>query len=206
MKSVNVPNKSMSTNQELAKNRCRSLFNYLGENPGTWWLSSSRLKEAADTLRETCWPKKKQNRDLNTATADFRIGPVYMLLMGMAIEDALKAIIVAQNDNCIEEEYISKDFGTHNLKNLWDRTGLSKVQIRKHNSLLDRLESFVVTFGRYPITRTKHNMNTMIGSSFHGDPDFDKVTRLWNFIEKHLKKTIPTLFEKKNSKQYFDKC
>jgi len=56
----------------------------------------------------------------------------------------------------------------------------------------------------YPVSRTKQNMNTMIGSSFHGDPDFDKVIRLWVFLEKHLKKAIPTLFEE-DSKQDNDK-
>jgi len=196
----------MLTDQELDKKRCRSLFSYLGENPGTWWLSSSRLKDAADTLQDTCWPKEKKHHDLKAATADFRIGPVYMLLMGMAIEDALKAIIVAIDGECIGDQRISKDFATHHLKDLWGWADLNKVKSRQRDSLLDRLESFVVTFGRYPVSSTKHNMNTMIGSSFHGEPDFDKVTGLWVFLEKHLKKAIPTLFEEEDSKQDNDKC
>ena len=189
----------MFRDQESRKNDCRSLFRYLGANPGTWWLSSSRLKEAADTLRDICWPKEKKHRDLNEATADFRIGPVYMLLMGMAIEDALKAIMVAKHPRLVEEEGISKRLNTHCLKNLWDESGIPKY--RQYDSLLDRLESFVVTFGRYPVSRNKQNMNTMIGSSFHGDPEFDKVIRLCVFLEKHLKKAIPTLFEKEDSKE-----
>jgi len=198
----------MLTDQELDKKKCRCLFSYLGENPGTWWLSSSRLKDAADTLRDTCWPKEKKHHDLKAATADFRIGPVYMLLMGMAIEAALKTIMVSQNPQLIEQQRISKDcgFSTHHLKDLWGWSGLNRVKSRQHDSLLDRLESFVVTFGRYPVSSTKHNMNTMIGSSFHGEPDFDKVTGLWVFLEKHLKKAIPTLFEDEDSKQDNDKC
>lgn len=196
----------MLIDQESRKKICRSLFSYLGENPGTWWLSSSRLKESADTLRDTCWPKEKKHHDLNAVMADSRIGPVYMLLMGMAIEDALKAIIVAIDGECIGGQRISKDFATHHLKDLWGRAGLNKVKSRQRDSLLDRLESFVVTFGRYPVSSTRHNMNTMIGSSFHGEPDFDKVTGLWVFLEKHLKKAIPTLFEEEDSKQDNDKC
>ena len=115
-----------------------------------------------------------------------------MLLVGMAIEDALKAIIVAQNDGSIGEEAISKNIATHDLKKLWDRAGLRKAECREHDSLLDRLKNFVVTFGRYPVSKTKNNMKTMVGSSFHGDPDFDKVTRLWDFLEKHKRKAIPT--------------
>ena len=76
---------------EAMKKTCRSLFHYLGKNPGTWWLSSLRLKEAADVLRDTCWPKDRKPYDSDAAAADFTLGPVYMLLMGMAVEAALKA-------------------------------------------------------------------------------------------------------------------
>ena len=195
----------MSTDQDSRKRKkmCRSLFSYLGKNPGTWWLSSNRLKEAADVLKDTCWSKERKHKDLKTATANFRIGPVYMLLMGMAIEAALKAIMVSQNSKLIEEQRITKDFNftTHKLKDLWSQTGLSKIKCRQNDSLLDRLENFLVTFGRYPVSTTKHNMDTMIGSSFHEEPDFAEVTRLWVFLEKHLKKTSPELFEEENSKK-----
>lgn len=193
----------MFRDQESRKNDCRSLFSYLGENPGTWLVSSSALREAADTLRDTCWPKEKKHHDLKAAAADFRIGPVYMLLMGMAVEAALKAIIVAQDDECIQDDVISKDFANHHLKVLWSKARIHKY--KRDDPLLDRLESFVTTFGRYPVSRTKKSMNTMIGSSFHGDPDFHKVNRLWTFLEKHLKKRVPTLFEE-DSKKQDDKC
>ncbi len=193
----------MFTDQKSIEENCRSLFSYLGKNPGTWWLSSSRLKEAADTLRDTCWPKEKKHHDLKTATANFRLGPVYMLLMGMAIENALKAIIVAQDDQCIQEKGLSKNFAKHGLKVLWSKAGLNKY--RQNDRLLDRLESFIVTFGRYPVSRTKCQMGTMIGSSFHGEPDFDNVNRLWVFLEKQLKQAIPTLFEEAHSEEYNDK-
>jgi len=198
----------MFRDQESRKNDCRSLFRYLGANPGTWWLSSTRLKGAADALRDTCWPKDRKHHDLKAATADYRIGPVYMLLMGMAVEAALKAIMVAQNPKLIEQQRISKDFdfATHHLKDLWAWAGLRKVKCRQHDSLLDRLENFVVTFGRYPVSKTSRDMDTMIGSSFHGEPDFDKVTRLWVFLEKHVRKAVPTLSEEEDSKEDNDKC
>ncbi len=198
----------MFRDQGSRKNDCRSLFRYLGENPGAWWLSSSRLKQAADTLRDACWPKEKNHRDLNAAIADFRIGPVYMLLMGMAVEAALKAIMVSRDPRLIEQQRISKDcaFSSHHLKDLWGWAGLRKVRSRQHDSLLDRLESFVVTFGRYPVSKTKHDMITMVGSSFHREPDFDKVNRLWVFLEKRVKKAIPTLFAEEDSKQDTNKC
>jgi len=194
----------MQADPEPRKKTCRSLFSYLGKNPGTWWLSSSRLKQAADSLRDACWPKEKKYRDLNAATADFRIGPVYMLLMGMAVEDALKAIIVVQDDECIEEEGLSNDFAKHDLRGLCSKAGLRRY--RQDDRLLDRLGSFIVTFGRYPVSRKRCQMDTMIGSSFHGEPDFDNVTRLWVFLEKQLKKAIPTLFEEADSREDNETC
>lgn len=191
----------MSEDKEIRKKRCRSLFNYLGENPGTWWLSSIRLKDAADCLRDECWPNMKKHHDQKYATADFRIGPVYMLLMGMAVESGLKAIMVAKNYKLIEEQKISKnfDFNKHHLKNLWCYAGITKVKCRQLDSLLDRLENFVIAFGRYPITKNKQDMDKMIGSSFHGETDFVKVSRLWKLLENHAEKTIPALSNMENS-------
>jgi hypothetical protein len=177
----------MSTDEESRKKTCRSLFSYLGRNPGSWWLSSTRLKDAADALRDTCWPKEKKQHDLKAATANFRLGPVYMLLMGMAIEDALKTIIVAQDDECIRKKVLSKDFATHDLKVLWSKAGLNRCRDER---LLGRLQNFVVSFGRYPVSRTEDYMDTMMGSSFHAEPDFDKVTRLWTFLEQHATKVL----------------
>jgi len=185
----------MSTDSESMGESCNPLFSYLGENPGTWWLSSSRLKEAADTLRDTCWPEKRRHPDQDTATADFRLGPVYMLLMGMAIEAALKAILVAERPELIEPQAISKTLATHHIRNLWARTGLASPPSRPRDSLLDRMESFVVTFGRYPVSRLQSGMDTMTGSCFHGEADFDAVTRLWVSLEEHAKKAIPGLSE-----------
>ena len=182
----------MQTDKEARKKNCRSLFAYLGKNPRTWWLSSNRLKEAADVLRDSCWPKKKKRHDQEAATADFRLGPVYMLLTGLAVEDALKAILVAENPHLVEEQRISTDLATHDLRDLWGRAGLPRC--RQHDQLLDCLKSFV-TFARYPVSKTKQSMGTMIEASFQEESDFAAVTRLWASMERHMKKSIPGLIE-----------
>jgi len=184
----------MSTDSESMGESCNLLFSYLGENPGTWWLSSSRLKQAADTLRDNCWPEKRKHRDLKTATADFRFGPVYMLLMGMAIEAALKAVLVAEHPELIEPQGISKTLATHHLRDLWARAGLARPNSQQRDSLLGRLESFVVIFGRYPVPKSERSMDRAKGSCFHADPDFDDVTRLWVSLENQMKKALPEAF------------
>lgn len=184
----------MRTGSECVKQRCRSLFRYLGKNPGPWWLSSLRLKEAADTLRNTCWAKERKDRDLDAARADFQLGPVYMLLMGMAVEAGLKAILVAKKPDLVDAEGISKSLTNHRLAKLWNLAGLSRLGSRQRDSLLDRLENCVVIFGRYPVSKTPDGMKKMANSSFQGQLHFDQVERLWACLEKHVRKTIPELF------------
>ncbi len=192
----------MCTDTELTEETCRSLFGYLGQNPGPWWLSSLRLKEAADTLRDNCWSKDREHHDVEAATADFRIGPVYMLLMGMALEAALKAILVAKNPDLVGQQKISKTIGNHRLRNLWNIAGLGKVHCRQEDSLLDRLENCVVIFGRYPVSRKAGDMEKIMNSSFQGQLHFGQVARLWARLEKHVKKTIPELFNETTENLY----
>lgn len=184
----------MHTDSKLSEKTCHSLFGYLGKNPGPWWLSSLRLKEAADALRDNCWPKERKQDDVDGATADSHIGPVYMLLMGMAVEAALKAILVAQKPDLVGAGEVSKSLTNHRLADLWNRTGLSRITSRRNDCLLERLENCLVTFGRYPVLRTADGMQRMANSSFQAVLHFDQVAGLWARLEKHVRKTMPELF------------
>ena len=184
----------MCADSKTTESMYRSLFRYLGKNPGAWWLSSLRLREAADTLRNTCWPKEPRHKDLETARADFRVGPVYMLLMGMAMEAALKAILVARKPDLVDARRISKSLTNHRLADLWNRAGLGRVRSRQRNCLLDRLENCLVIFGRYPVSRTADDMERIMNSSFQGQLHFDQVAGLWACIERYVRRTIPDLF------------
>jgi hypothetical protein len=184
----------MYTDSESMKKTCDRFFLDLGKNPGTWWLSALRLREAADTLRNACWPKERKHNDLDAAGADFRLGPVYMLLVGMAVEAALKATLVAKQTDLVSAEGISKSLTNHHLVKLWNLAGLGRPGSRQRDSLLDRLENCVVVFGRYPVPKRPDGMNKMMNSSFEGQLHFDQVARLWADLEKHVRKTIPELF------------
>jgi hypothetical protein len=171
-----------------------SLFKYLGKHPGPWWLSALRLKGAADALRVNCWPDKREQHSVDAATADFYVGPIYMLLMGMAIEAALKAVLVAKNSDLVGGQEISTAIGTHHLASLWNRAGVGRVPSAQCDSLLNCLEDFVVVFGRYPVSKKASGMSKAKHASFQGQLHFDQVTRLWGRLEEHAKKTMPELF------------
>lgn len=135
-----------------------------------------------------------KDHDLDAARADFYLGPVYMLLMGMAVEAALKAILVAKNPDLVDAKGISKSLTNHHLAKLWNLGGLGRLRSRQRDSLLDHLENCVVVFGRYPVSKTPDGMERIANSSFQGQLHFDQVARLWACLEKHVRKTIPELF------------
>lgn len=184
----------MCMDSVLSREKCDSLFGYFGSHPGPWWLSALRLKEAADVLRDNCWPREQKRHDQETATADFRIGPVYMLLMGMAVEAALKAVLVAKTPDLVGPEKISSSIGNHHLVKLWNLAGLGRVRSRQRESLLDRMENCLVVFGRYPVPRKAGDMGKMMNSSFQGQLHFDEVAGLWTHLEKHARTIAPELF------------
>ncbi len=184
----------MRADSEPTEEERRSLFEFLGKHPGPWWLSSLRLKEAADVLRSHCWPEKRKYHDIDAALADFYIGPVYMLLMGMAIEAALKTILVAKDPALVGKEKIPQTIGNHHLKKLWNLAGVDRVRSRQRDSLLERLEICLVVFGRYPVSKKADGMAQMWKSIFQGELHFDQITRLWASLEKHMRKINPELF------------
>jgi len=114
--------------------------------------------------------------------------------MGMAVEAALKAVLVKQKPSLVGEKGITESLTNHHLAKLWNIAGLSRVRSRQYDHLLDRLENCLVIFGRYPVPRTADGMKKMMNSSFQGQLHFDQLARLWLRLENHVKKVIPELF------------
>ena len=76
-------------------------FAVLASHPLAWEITADRLKEAADSLRDAHWPTERQDRDARAAVADFQVGPVYMMLIGMAVEALVKGILVAKRPELV---------------------------------------------------------------------------------------------------------
>lgn len=169
----------------------RGLFEYLGTNPGRWVLSAERLKNAADSLRESCWPSEREWHDSEAALADFMIGPVYMMLMAFAIENLLKAMIIKREPNLVEKQKLAKSIRKHDLNEYSGRLGLR--QCPQYHHLLKRLEMFAVSWGRYPVTAIKRDMDSMLHAHFNGDADFESVQSLWGFLRKKLRELLPDM-------------
>lgn len=177
----------ISDMQEFEKYHKQS-FSSLAKDPESWLNSAQNLKNAADVLRNSCWPKKRRFHDLKAAKSDFLMGPVYMLLAGLAVETLIKGIIVGIEPKLVEEQKLSPELTRHDLLKLYKRAGL--IENALQNNLLLRLQNYVQNFGRYPVTRTKQTMEKKAQTRFSGETDFRSIDRLWDFLYKEIQKYI----------------
>jgi hypothetical protein len=167
----------------------RDSWHSLSIDPKTWLRSGERLKTAADALRKSSlWPAKRKPYDRKSAVADFHYGPVYMLLAGLAIETLIKGIVVARHPDFVKQQKLSRELTNHNLTDLYGTAGLMKN--RGHYNLLLRLQNYVVIFGRYPVAKTKQDMQKLSDTRFAGQTDPERIDRLWNFLVKKIQPYI----------------
>ena len=70
--------------------------------------------------------------------------------------------------------------------------------------------SAVIQATHWPLSKPiifRHNSSKKVpDTNAHAEPNFDKVTKLWKFLEDHVKKAIPGPFEEEDLKQDNDKC
>jgi hypothetical protein len=178
----------MKKKQEFEKFHKDSWYT-LSIDPKTWLRSAEHLKNAADALRKSLlWPATREIYGHKSAVADFHYGPVYMLLAGLAIETLIKGIIVAKHPDFVKQQKLSVELTNHNLTDLFETAGLMKSNA--HNNLLLRLQNYVKIFGRYPVTKTKQDMQKLASTRFAGQTDPSRIDRLWNFLVKRIQPYI----------------
>lgn len=174
-------------NQEIAKleKYYRGRWELWAKDPQVWYQNAESLKTATVALRKVLWPKDRKRFRTKAAVADLLYGPVYMLLAGLSIETLLKGIIIAKNPEFVGQQKLSKELTHHKLIELYKKTGL--VKSKYANNLLSRLQNYVENFGRYPVTRTKHDMQKLTSARFAGQTDPDRIDRLWNLLAKKIR-------------------
>ena len=178
----------MKKSQEFEK-YYRDSWHSLAIDPKAWLMSAEHLKSAADALhKSSLWPSRREPYDQKSAVADFHYGPVYMLLAGLAIETLIKGIIVARHPDFIEQQKLSGELTHHDLTELYQTAGL--MIIKAHDNLLLRLQNYVVIFGRYPVTKTRQDMQRLTDTRFAGQTDPKKIDSLWDFLVKRIQPYI----------------
>ncbi len=173
---MNVSSTSKSNkNDKFAQFHRQSWKDYT--RPYFWLVRAEALYEAANAFREKFWPKERSARDAKAAYSDFCRGPVYMLLAGLALETLIKGIIVGRNPKVVGPQRLSKKLTNHNLVDLYREAGLRESKGLK--DLLLRLQNYIEIFGRYPVSKTKKNMEKMSNTRFAGQTDHNSIDRIW---------------------------
>ncbi|MEK7281362.1 MAG: hypothetical protein AAB037_03295, partial [Chloroflexota bacterium] len=118
------------------------MFREVGKDPYSWLYSAKALMRAARSLLPTMEAGRRRLDD-PTPAASFEapVTPIYMLLFGLAIENLAKGIQVARK--------LPDKLKTHKTIELLEDLHLSVTPAEAY--LLERVETFVLWAGRYPI-------------------------------------------------------
>ncbi len=190
--------------------------------PISWTSVSLGLKHAADRLydlqhdatlrrikraieehgkvRDADRSRKLEGEELEDFL-DSQMISVYYLLMGYAIENLLKAILMIQHPEYFKPDAKLADIGSHILVGLCKQCGIS-VQ-HEEVELLNKLTTYVVWQGRYPIplqpdrmwpTRRDDGTWKTRGEAFRGRQPQEKIdnlyTKIWNELECRRKASL----------------
>ena len=98
-----------------------------------------------------------------------------LVLYAVAIENLLKAVLLAQGSRAVSGGKLSNDFSHHNLTRYADDAGL--VLNADQRPLLDRLHD-VIQAGRYPVAKAPSRNPGAWQLHYPGD-----VERIWSILE-----------------------
>ena len=112
------------------------------------------------------------------------IANVYLLLMALSIENLLKGLLSIQTE-VLTDEKLSKEFNTHNLRELARRIDPSTIPIEfveEELVIMDYLTSYIQWAGRYPLPKFADHLIGRGASSM----EYKCELRLWE----HLYQTL----------------
>lgn len=172
----------------------------LAQSPDAWRRVAIGLKRSADIIWGKWFKIFKRLEGGRTATTTPQEGgdlylllPTFLLLYGLAIENASKGLLVAKDSSIVKSviKWKVKE-GGHNLRELYTATGLSVAT--DEQELLDALTQAVLWAGRYPVPKNhedKPNFGIYLGPFFK-NPEIDSIVD--NFSK--LKKVCDRLFSR----------
>lgn len=178
--------------------------------PIAWKGTASRLKRAADHLFEVYHgasvrsidrlvkevkegnsppPGTSNSRSLDGQELedhlDGQLIGVYMFLMGYAIENLLKAILMVQHPEYFRATEKMTDIQSHNLASLSVRCRI--VVSEEERKLLDRLAMYIDWAGKYPVPLLSTKMPPLksddewihLGEAFRGRDQQNAINSFW---------------------------
>jgi hypothetical protein len=169
----------------------KGTFSWLANSPWTWLSSAESLKKAADVLRNTLWSKEEKPHDTEAAVTDREMGPVYLMLVAMAVESLIKGILIAKDhDRYVKKDCLSKEIckNGHDLCKLYELTGKRKWAVEAWAPLLVKLSEFTINYGRYPVAKSREKMKGRVNAGYGARSYFIQVDLLWKHLMKEMGK------------------
>lgn len=124
-------------------------YNQAALDPNNWRLWAETLKRAADNVYESSPLGIKKNRERHPYDhRDYFLVNVYYLLMGYALENLLKGLLIMQDSkDYVQQGKFTKK--THKIAELFKDCGLEAD--KNINDLLEKLTRHIEWMGRYPV-------------------------------------------------------
>ncbi|MBK8563548.1 MAG: hypothetical protein IPN76_09425 [Saprospiraceae bacterium] len=130
-------------------------------HPSEWFHSASELFESSEVLfnnrKNTVY--QKRDKDGNVEISKYGISRTYLLLIGFAIENVIKAKLISENPEYVKEGKIDSNISKgHDLLKLFDKIRTFTID-DKEVELLKMLSEAIPYWGRYPIPKRWEMIN-----------------------------------------------
>jgi len=187
--------------------------------PGSWRSKSRMLRHAASRLRELQHDAilrmhargraefeaggmgegiaKLEGQELQDHE-DAELGSIYLLLMGYAIENLIKGILMLRHKEYFKPTGEITSIGTHKLVSLCQQCGIQLLG--EESTLLDKLIKYIRWAGRYPVplktkemlpinpSRGDSSWTWSEGGAFHPPEIYERVeslyVKIWSEFER----------------------
>ncbi|MBA5872730.1 MAG: hypothetical protein GDA68_22490 [Nitrospira sp. CR2.1] len=145
-------------------------------DPSAWFESAEELRFAAQTLSGSI--KKLCENDNNDWLG---LTPSYMMLIGYALENMLKCLIV-HRDGKIKDKHMNG----HDLLGLFKDSGIRSQH--DFTKLLKQLTLFCRWAGRYPAAKSADGMGDPVDKIIVPSIHIDKCDELYRLVAKEARK------------------
>jgi hypothetical protein len=173
---------------KMSKDVSNTLFEGQAKSPEFWFGNAECFKWAASKLLEQAeidetvdiGPDGEGGYKISTQASSPPLGGVITVLLGLTIENQVKAIVIAlKAEDFVKDGELDGKFITHNLRELIGkanslRPNLIRLKgLKDWTKLLDKLASAVV-WGKYGIPRTSKRKKTTKESQTLNRETFNK--------------------------------
>jgi uncharacterized protein (DUF433 family) len=125
----------------------------------SWDTSAQVLARAADHILNAYKRDRAAAKPLRVVAEgspgwheanDSRLIPVYYMLMGLAVENYIKGIIMVNHPEYLTEDGLTK-IDKHETYDLLNENGITEFKV--YDDILHQLAEYVTSIGRFPVTK-----------------------------------------------------